>query len=76
MASTKYAGDSWASAVVVLQRVHVLLRLFSGSPTVAVPDYNCCDVFPRGKVWGVVDIVFYICMVCHPTRFVLLGRLM
>ena len=33
---------------------HVLLRLFSGSPEVAVPDY-CCDVFPRGAV----DIVFY-----------------
>ena len=29
VASTMYAGDSWPSAVVVLQRVHVLLRLLA-----------------------------------------------
>ena len=29
VASTVYAGDSWPSAIVVMQRVHVLLRLFS-----------------------------------------------
>ena len=29
MAATVYAGDSWPSAVVILQRVHVLLRLLS-----------------------------------------------
>ena len=59
MASTMYTGDSWPSAVVVLQRAHVLLRLCSGSPEVAVSDF-CCGVFPRGAM----NIVF--CMYILP----------
>ena len=55
MASTVYAGGSWPSAVVILQRMHVLCRLFPGSPELAVVDF-CCGVFPRGKVRGVMDL--------------------
>ena len=51
-------------AVVVLQRVHGLCRLFSGSSEVAV-SVSCC-VFPRGKVRGVVDIVFYVYFATPP----------
>ena len=52
-------GVHGPSAVVILQRVHVLFRLFPGSPKVAVVDF-CCGVFPRGKVQGVMDLCFYV----------------
>ena len=48
VASTQYAGDSWPPAVVVVQRVHVLCRLLSGSPTVAAYDSG---VSAERKLW-------------------------
>ena len=68
VASTVYARGSWPSDIVILQRMHVLCRLFPGSPEVAVVDF-CCGVFPQGKVRGVMDS-------CHPTGLVLLERFM
>ena len=35
---SRISGDSWPPAVVVVQRVHVLFRLLSRSPTVAAYD--------------------------------------
>ena len=48
VASTMYSGDTWTFAVVVVQRVHDMFRLFP-RPSKVEKTESSCSVTPSGE---------------------------
>ena len=51
VASTMYSGDTWTSAVVVMQRMHDMFRLFP-RPSEVEKTETSCSVTPSGEGQG------------------------